>query len=158
MGEEIIMTMNKAEESWHGFKVRAEIPLKHIFPNLMDRRAQSPRHLGLRLAPQVTMDLRKVTDGVKIVVLSNDKDAIDRFAFFRDHAAEFESAMQLKIADWGDSGNKQRSFLSPVMRRADLKVVTTLEDAENDWFIQMVLQLEPVIKRLAEEFKLEKTE
>ena len=76
-------------------------------------------------------------------------------SFFKSIQDEIEAAigMQIPVGNWSETGEKQRSFSTPVVRPRNLTIVTTHEDAENDWFIEMVIRLSSVVRKLVEEFK-----
>ena len=145
----------EAVRRWRAFQNRAATPLQHIAPNLIDRAVQSENHFGIRIAQWVTADLCLTPDGVKVRTLSNDPQAIELFEFLKSKQHEIETAigMQIPSGNWSDTGDKQRSFSTPEMGRGDLTILTTLEDAEHDWFIELVLRLSRVMKKLVEEFK-----
>ena len=145
---------------WRSFQSRAAIPLRHVAPNLIDRAIQSGTHFGIRIARWVTADLCLTPEGVKVRVLSNDTQAIELFEFFKSIQDEIEAAigMQIPVGNWSKKGKKQRSFSTPVVRSRDLTIVTTHEDAENDWFIEMVIRLSSVVRKLVEEFKQQEKE
>ena len=140
---------------WRSFQSRAAIPLRHVAPNLIYRAIQSGTHFGIRIARWVTADLCLTPEGVKVRVLSNDTQAIELFEFFKSIQDEIEAAigMQIPVGNWSETGEKQRSFSTPVVRPRNLTIVTTHEDAENDWFIEMVIRLSSVVRKLVEEFK-----
>jgi len=145
----------EAKRRWREFQKRAAIPLQHVAPDLIDRALQSEKHFGIRIAPWVTADLCLTTNGVKVRTLSNDPKAIDLFEYceLKQHEIETAIGMQIPSGNWSNTGAKQRSFSTPDMGRGDLTVITTREDAEHDWFIEMVLRLSRVMKKLVEEFK-----
>ena len=143
----------EAYRYWRAFIKRAATPLQNIVPDLITRAPQSDRHLGIPVAKCVRADLCRNTAGVKIMPLSRDSQAIKRFEFFETKQHEIETAIGVQIDSWGETGVAQRSFSTPEMRRGDLTILTTREDAEHDWFIEMVLRLSRVMKKLVEEFK-----
>jgi hypothetical protein len=138
---------------WSAFIRRAAIPLQQVAPDLIDRAPQSEGHFGIGVAKCVIADLCKVAGGVKIRLLSHDTDAIKRFEFLKTKQHEIETAIGVQIVGWSETGADQRSFSTPDMGRGDLTILTTREDAEHDWFIEMVLRLSSVVRKLVEEFK-----
>lgn len=138
---------------WRAFFKRAAIQLQKIDPDLIDRAPQSKGHYGITIVKCVIADLCKVAGGVKLRLLSHDTDAIKRFEFLKTKQHEIETAIGVQIVGWSETGVDQRSFSTPDMGRGDLTILTTREDAEHDWFIEMVLRLSRVMKKLVEEFK-----
>jgi hypothetical protein len=138
---------------WSAFIRRAAIQLQNTDLDLIDRAPQSEGHFGIGVAKCVIADLCKVAGGVKIRLLSHDTDAIKRLNFLKTKQHEIETAIGVQIVGWSEKGVKQRSFSTPDMGRGDLTILTTREDAEHDWFIEMVLRLSRVMKKLVEEFK-----
>lgn len=145
----------EGERYWRAFQNRAALPLQHVAPKLGDRALQSDKHFGITIATSITADLYRALDGVKIIVLSNAPSAFKLFKDFKSRKREIEAAIGLQIPPSSPSGNAdfERSFVTPVMGPRDLTVLTTREDAEHDWFIEMVIRLSSVIQRLVEEFK-----
>ena len=142
---------------WTSFLNQAAVPLLSVAPNLRQRAAQSKTHFGIRIAPWVTADLCLTPEGVKVRVLSNNPRAIGLFEQCKVNQQEIELArgMHLPADGWSDSGEKQRSFSTPIVRSADLEIVSTREEAENQWFIDVVIRLSAVIRKLVEQFKQE---